>query len=125
MATGTLIAESLRTGATLVEVPLVVRTVERLETASLSDEQRAAGLPAVWTLLHFEVSDDDAERLAAELAAALGDAGWYVDFHTAQESFVVFADRVWRYRTGDAAARAEVEDYARAAGVPEAQIDWP
>ena len=62
--------------------------------------------------------------LIVELAGALDAFGWYVDFHTAEESFVVLAGRVWRYRTGDAAARAEVEAYARSRGVPDAQLDW-
>ena len=51
--------------------------------------------------------------------------GWYVDLHTADESFVVFASRVFRYARGDAAGRAAAESHARANGVPDAQIDWP
>jgi len=48
-------------------------------------------------LLCFEVSEADVERLADALAAALDGFGWYVDFRTAQETFVVFAGRVFRY----------------------------
>jgi hypothetical protein len=123
MATGTLIAESLRSSATF-DVPLRVRRVERVEPANISPEQAAAGLPGTWTLLHFEVDDAAAPRLAAALAPALHDFGWYADFHTAAESFVVFAGRVFRYRTDDAAARAEAEAHGRRCGVPDAQLDW-
>jgi hypothetical protein len=122
MATGVLIAESLRVGAKLA---VDVREIERVEAGELSAEQRAAGLPERWTLLHFEVADDDADRLAKALAAALDDVGWYADLHTADDSFVVFAGRVFRYARGDADGRARAEAHARALGVPEPQLDWP
>jgi len=41
------------------------------------------------------------------------------------DHMVVFAGRVFRYRNGDVAGRAEVADYARSVGVPEHQLDWP
>ena len=124
MATGTLIAESLRPGTTLDGVPLTVHAIERVEPDNISDEQRAAGIPPRWTLLHFEVAEAEAPALADALAAIVDEPGWYVDFHTAAETFVVFAARAFRYATGDANGRAEAEAHARACGVPDAQIDW-
>jgi hypothetical protein len=53
------------------------------------------------------------------------DGGWYCDFRSDDEVFVVFCDRVFRYPRGDRTARSTVEDYARSMGVPEAQLDWP
>ena len=125
VATGTLIAESLRVGTTLDGVPLHVRAIERVEPGNISAEQRAAGIPPRWTLLHFEVADAQAAQLADALAAIVDEPGWYVDFHTADETFVVFAHRVVRYSTGDPDGRAAAEAHARAHGVPDAQIDWP
>ena len=125
MATGTLIAESLRPGTTLDGGPLTVHVIERVEPDNISDEQRAAGIPPRWTLLHFEVADAEAPALADALVAIVDEPGWYVDFHTAAETFVVFAGRAFRYATGDANGRAEAEARARACGVPDAQIDWP
>ena len=89
--------------------------------------RRAArgGIPPRWTLLFFEVADDAAPALADALAAILDEPGWYVDFHTADESFVVFREAVFRYAKGDADGRADAEAHARAHGVPDAQIDWP
>jgi hypothetical protein len=124
MAAGILIAESIRTGATL-GVPMTLNEIERVEATNLSARQRKAGLPTRWTLLHFAVADDDAERLAEALADALDDTGWYADFRTARETFVVFAGRVFRYAAGDGAGRSRAEAYARAHGVPDAQLDWP
>jgi hypothetical protein len=102
-----------------------VRAIERVEPGNISEEQRAAGIPPRWTLLHFELADDDAPRLAEALAPIVDEPGWYVDFHTGDETFVVFAGAVFRYATGDANGRAEAEAHARAHGVPDAQIDWP
>ena len=50
---------------------------------------------------------------------------WYCDFRSDTETFVVFADRVFRYPRGGAEGRAQAAGYARTIGVPEAQIDWP
>jgi hypothetical protein len=122
VASGTLLAESLRVGAKL---SLDIREVERVDAGDLSPEQRAAGLPEQWTLLRFEVPDERAGRLAEALAGALAEPGWYADFHTAGESFVVFSGRVFRYPRGDADGRARAEAHARSLGVPEAQLDWP
>ena len=69
-----------------------------------------------------------ASRIVASgtlICEALDVRGWYADLHTEHESFVVFAGRVFRYRSDDAAARAQAEAYARARGVPDAQLDWP
>jgi hypothetical protein len=124
MATGTLIAESLRVGAAIDGPGFAVSEIRRVE-ADLSADQRAAGLAETWTLLVFEVADERAGDLANAFAAALDAPGWYADLHTAERSFVVFAGRVFSYARDDAARRAAAEAFARDRGVPDAQIDWP
>jgi hypothetical protein len=120
MLTGALIAESLRVGTELDSVPLRVTKLSRIAVASATAAQ-----PGEWTLLEFEAPDEDAGPLAAALSDCLAKkGGWYVDFHTADEVFVVFAGRVFRYARGDTEARAVAAEYGRSAGVPEAQLDW-
>jgi hypothetical protein len=73
---------------------------------------------------------DDRRVRAEDLAQVLShvlerDGGWYCDFRSNNEVFVVFCDRVFPYRRGDPAARSTAEDYARSVGVPESQLDWP
>lgn len=65
-------------------------------------------------------------RAAAEaLAGALEPGnGWYADFVVGDERVVVFAAKVFRYRRGDAAGRAEAVAYGRSVGTPEQQLDW-
>ena len=118
---GGLIAESLQIGKPLTGVTLTVRTISRADAGDAD-----AGQPLTWTFIDFEAPEGDADELAAALHDVLDPAlGWYCDFRTAQETFVVFSGRIFRYPRGDRARRAEVEQYARSVGVPESQLDWP
>lgn len=121
MLKGTLLAESLALGTALqIDGLQVSRIVRRDVSSSTTKEQ-----PPVWTFIEFQAEDDLAGELADALAGVLqADGGWYADFTTRSEHVVVFAHRVFRYRMGDTAARAEVEAYGRSVGVPDAQLDW-
>src|SRR5262245_37235087 len=121
MASGALIGESLRGGTAIELEGIVVRRIARVDSG---DE--ASGQPRLWTFVEFELPDDMAGAWAEELAQVLQhEGGWYCDFRTADETFVVFAGTVFRYPRGDAVRRAEVADHARSVGVPEHQLDWP
>lgn len=120
MLTGVLIAESLRVGGVLSGVPLQVTKVWRIEADSATADQ-----PRQWTLMDFQAAEVDASRLAEILAGCLKPTGgWYVNYNTTAEAFVIFADRIFRYPRGDEASRARVEEYARSIGVPSPQLDW-
>ena len=116
-----LIAESLRTGARLEDVALTVRAIARAD-----DGDTDAGQPLTWTFIEFEAPLEEAERLAAALSRSLDQRlGWYCDFRSPTETFVVFAERVFRYPRGDKDGRSDAEAHARSVGVPESQLDWP
>ncbi|MEV6483246.1 hypothetical protein [Streptomyces sp. NPDC051576] len=122
MITGYVLGESLRPGAVFAPHGLRIRKVERTDVSASA----AAGQPGVWTLVEWEADDDGAAGAVAEaLAAALEPAlGWYADFTVGDERVVVFAGRVFRYRRGDEAGRAEAVAYGRSVGTPEHQLDW-
>jgi hypothetical protein len=118
---GGLVAESLRIGSVVEGTPL---TVTRISRADVGDVD--AGQPLTWTFLDFEADDEYAESLAELLSDVLdATCGWYCDFRNADTTFVVFSGRVFRYPRGDQAGRAAAEEYGRAVGVPQAQLDWP
>jgi len=120
-ASGTLIAESLRVGSTLQGVRMAIDTIVR---ADCGDE--TAGQPRTWTLLEFRVDVDGLDTWAEKLSELLDDRlGWYCDFRTRDETFVVFSRKVFRYPRGDRTGRARAAEHARSVGVPEAQLDWP
>jgi hypothetical protein len=121
MVTGVLIGESLRVGAKLGgDLPLRLNWGTSME----SGDGAAAGQPGRWTVFEFEAEDDSAAELAGALARCLDTGPWYANFNTADEAFVIFADRVFRYRRGDRYGRARAAQYARTVGVPETQLDW-
>jgi len=118
MVRGAIVGESLRLGAVVAGVPLIVRKLERVDAGRREQ-------PPQWTLLWFEAADADADRLAELLAGALeARGGWYADFHSDSDVTVVFSGRIFRYRRGDRSERAKVEAYARSIGVPDEQLDW-
>ncbi len=119
--TGALIAESLRNGASLEGVTLTVTRIAREEAGDTD-----AGQPRTWTFIEFAAAAADADRLADTLSRVLDERlGWYCDFRSLTETFVVFSGRVFRYPRGDADRRREVEEHGRSVGVPESQLDWP
>jgi hypothetical protein len=140
---GRLLAESLRLGHDLQVADLTVTRVGRHDvTGSTVPEKDVAGTPraedpatsssgatgsqpSVWTFIDFEAPDDRADELARALAdALLAEDGWWADFTVGEDHVVVFANKVFRYRVGDVAARNEAIEYGLAAGTPRHQLDW-
>jgi hypothetical protein len=111
----------LRLNTSLERLPLEVRKITRIGPL----DNVSGAQPKIWTFIEFSVLDDQAPTLADELAAVLDEEpGWYCDFRTEHETFVVFGGRIFRYARGDPSGRAAAAAHARTVGVPEAQIDW-
>jgi hypothetical protein len=120
-ASGALIAESLSKDNPLDGVDLHVRKISRADVGDVS-----AGQPITWTFIEFEADEQVVTDLAEALSRSISaSGGWYCDFRTDDETFVVFASRVFRYPRGETEGRAEAETYGRTVGVPEVQLDWP
>jgi hypothetical protein len=120
MIEGTVIAESLRPGTSLKNLGLLVRSISRFEAPGTTADQ-----PNTWTAFDFEADEAQAEDLARAFAGALDERGWYVDFRSPAETFVVFPGRVFRYPRGDESGRAEAQAHGRQLAIPEPQLDWP
>ena len=119
MYVGAIILESLRVGASLEGIPLVVRKLSRYAVSGASAEQ-----PSVWGLLEFEIEDEHAVGLAEALEEMLEQPGWYADFHNDEEIFVVFPGKTFRYPRGDQVQRSEAQQHGRDLSIPEPQLDW-
>jgi hypothetical protein len=124
MAQGTLILESLNLGTAIKEFRFSVTEIER-KKVKLSPEEIEDGVPDIWSAIEFEIDDDQVPALAETLSKVLDARGWWVNFQTKTESFIVFSGRLFRYRRGDVTGRREAQAYARALRVPERQLDWP
>ena len=119
MLEGTLIAESLRVGTTLTDLNLTVRKISRYRAGGTTPDQ-----PSIWTTLEFEAEQSDAKELAEVFAQVLDLPGWYVNFQSPAESFVVFPGKIFRYPRGDAAGRAAAQAHGRQLAIPDPQLDW-
>ena len=119
MLEGTLIAESLRVGTTLADLNLTVRKISRYRAGGTTPDQ-----PGIWTALDFEAGESDARELAEAFAGVLDQPGWYVNFQSPAESFIVFPGKIFRYPRGDAAGRAAAQAHGRQLAIPEPQLDW-
>jgi hypothetical protein len=119
MIDGTLIAESLQVGTNLEDLRLTVRKISRYRAQGTTHDQ-----PDIWTVLEFQADEAGAGELAQRFAEVLAQPGWYVNFESPAESFVVFPGRVFRYPRGDQAGRAEAQAHGRRLAIPEPQLDW-
>jgi hypothetical protein len=118
---GYVIGESLRPGAVFEPSGLRLRRVGRFDASGTA----TGAQPGRWTLVEWQADTDHADGIADALAGALEpENGWYADFTAGDEHVVVFAGKVFRYRRGDAAGRAEAVAYGRSVGTPEHQLDW-
>lgn len=120
MIEGTLIAESLRTGTNLENLKLIIRKISRFQAQGTTP-----GQPGTWTTFDFIADEGEAVNLAQAFAGALDQSGWYVDFRSPTETFVVFPGRIFRYPRGDDTGRADAQAHGRQLGIPDAQLDWP
>jgi hypothetical protein len=138
MLRGRLLAESLRVGMDLEIADLKVVRLGRHDvsesTTPFEDVERSpirvgsgatASQPKVWTFVDFEAPAERADELAQALAGMLErQDGWWADFTVGDDRVVVFADRVFRYRVGDAEGRDEAIEYGVSVGTPRHQLDW-
>jgi len=118
MYRGVLIRESLVGGLSALDCLHIV------DTRIIDISSPAAGQPAEWTVLTFEVDDGQAAASAQALADDLAPGPWYVDFNNGERSYVVFSQRVFTYVRGDAVTLRAAQAHARERGIPESQIDW-
>jgi hypothetical protein len=116
---GTLIAESLRAGTSLENLTLVVSKISRLRAEGATADQ-----PGIWTIVEFAADESEAVTLARIFAGVLDEPGWYIDFRSAAETFVLFPGKIFRYPRADKVGRAEAQAHGRQLAIPEPQLDW-
>lgn len=121
MLSGTLLAESIRVNAELSADGLTVTRIVRHDEPDEPPE-----MPSIWTIIEFTAEDDRADEIAGKLADVLiAEGGWFANFVVGDEHVVIFAGKVFRYRTGDTAGRDEAARYGLSVGCPADQLDWP
>ncbi len=101
----------------------VLEWVHITKTESWQVSNTAEYQPDLWTALSFEVEDHQAELIAEKLSQALKPQ-WYINASTVAHVYVIFPNKVFKYRKGNSIQRADVKQYGRSIGIPEHQLDW-
>jgi hypothetical protein len=96
----------------------------RCKISRLRAEGATADQPGIWTIVEFAADESEAVDLARIFAGVVDEPGWYLDFRSAAETFVVFPGRIFRYPRADEAGRAEAQAHGRQLAIPEPQLDW-
>jgi hypothetical protein len=117
MFTGILIKESLQNES-------ILDTLSVIDTKVVTIDNPAEGQSPVWTLISFNVEEGQEDIVAEKLSRVIKPGRWYIDFKSPTDVLVVFLDKVFHYKRGDAAGKGRAVDYALSIGVPESQLGW-
>ena len=84
------------------------------------------GKPKYWTILYFSSAHADFPEQIAKVMIADEDRGgnWFVDFKAGNEKYVVFRDKVLKYRIGNAEEKVAVCAECRKLGITEDEMNW-
>ncbi len=112
---GILIKESVNTENILDEV-----TVHKAEL------WKTDAVPRYWTALYFTADAEDFPEKLSHVMIADADRGgnWFADFKGGDTKYIVFRDKVFSYRVGDAVAKAAVCEECRKLGITDKEMKW-
>lgn len=96
--------------------------VTKTETWAVSNNAQIQ--PPQWAAIYFEVNEESVSHTAEELSRALKSHGWYTTLLGDDDIFVVFPNRVFRYKKGDQVARQEAIAFGQTIGIPADQLNW-
>ena len=116
---GAIVCESLKPGTVIEGYRMHITRWSRFEVSDATDVQ-----PDVWTLIEFEASEEDSDALAQRLSKDLRSPGWYANWYDDTQAVVVFPEKIFRYKRGNASAKQAAKTYARHCGIPATQLDW-
>lgn len=84
------------------------------------------GKPKYWTALYFTSEKRDLPEQFSRvlISAPAQDGNWFVDMKEGNEKYIIFKDKILKYRIGNQAEKALVCAQCRELGIPDAQMDW-
>ena len=85
------------------------------------------GKPKYWTVLFFTSSRNDFPEQISQAMISDPDNGgnWFVDFKSGNEKYIVFRDKVLKYRIGNQQEKDYVCSECRKMGILAEQMNWP
>lgn len=86
----------------------------------------AGGKPKYWTALFFTSDKADFPEQISKVMLSGADGGnWFVDFKADNEKYVIFKDKILKYRIGNRKEKEYVCDECRKMGISDEQMNWP
>ena len=87
----------------------------------------AGGKPKYWTALFFTCAKKDFPEQISKVLLSDPDKGvnWFVDFKAGNEKYIVFKDKILKYRIGNLAEKEHVCNECRKLGISNKQMNWP
>ena len=83
---------------------------------------RTDSSPKYWTALYFSSSVYIFPELMARSIKSEG--SWFVDFKCGNTKYIVFTNRILKYRIGNIAEKENVINKCREFGIPDNQLNW-
>ncbi len=117
MFSGKIIRESLKDVFILNDLKITHEETWNIDHAAFDQ-------PNVWHVVSVEISDEEIERVSEALSHALDVGKWFVDFTDGQVIFVIFREKIFRYKKGDREQYEHVRSFGRSLGIPESQLHW-
>lgn len=87
----------------------------------------AGGKPKYWTVLFFTSDKADFPERISKVMASDPENGqnWFVDFKAGNEKYIVFKDKILKYKIGNQTEKEYVCSECRKMGISEEQMNWP
>ncbi len=85
------------------------------------------GKPKYWTALFFTSDTKDFPEQISKVMRSEPDQGenWFVDFKADNEKYIVFKDKILKYRIGNQDEKEYVCHECRKSGIANEQMNWP
>lgn len=86
----------------------------------------AGGKPKYWTALFFtSAAADFPEPVSKVMLSDSGSGSWFVDFKAGQVKYIVFKDKILKYKIGNPSEKEYVCNECRKMGILDEQMNWP
>ena len=86
----------------------------------------AGGKPKYWTALFFTSAAADFPELVSKVMLSdSGSGSWFVDFKAGQVKYIVFKEKILKYKIGNPSEKEYVCNECRKMGILDEQMNWP
>lgn len=114
---GLVLKESLENASVLDQITITKTEVWHPKNAAPHQSK-------TWTATSFEIEEEKADNLAEKFSQVLKPKGWYISMSTNIWRWIIFPNKVFKYKKGDAKSREDAMKFGRGVDIPEAQLDW-